>query len=335
MPLPLIPESHLSAPPDAGRAMRFMEIVRRKLRERRYARRTEEAYVYWIRRFVRFHGRRHPKDMGEPEVSEFLSWLAVEERVSASTQKQAQSALVFLYDRVLVRPLPRLDVMSARDGGSVPTVLSVREIRVLLRELGPVPRLCAQLMYGSGLRISECMALRVKDVDFDRLAIIVRDGKGGKDRRAPLGERDAAALRRHLADGRAAFDADTRREVRTTMPDDALGRKYPNADRDWRWRYVFPASRTFVDGAGVRRRHHLDATVLQRAIPAAAARGGLTKRVTCHTLRHSFATHLLEQGVDIRRLQVVMGHTDVRTTQRYTHVADRGGAGVPSPTDRL
>ena len=179
------------------------------------------------------------------------------------------------------------------------------------------------------------MALRVKDVDFDRLAIIVRDGKGGKDRRAPLGQRDAADLRKHLTNVRDGFDADTRRDVRTTMPDDALGRKYPNAERDWRWRYVFPATRTFLDAAGVRRRHHLDTTVLQRAIPAAALRGGLTKRVTCHTLRHSFATHLLEQGVDIRRLQVVMGHTDVRTTQRYTHVADRGGAGVPSPTDRL
>ena len=312
-----------------------MEIVRRKLRERRYSRRTEEAYVYWIRRFIRFHERRHPKDMGEAEATEFLSWLAVDDHVAASTQKQAQSALVFLYDRVLARPLPPLDIVAARDGSSVPTVLSAREVRALLRELDPLPRLCAQLMYGSGLRVSECVALRVKDVDLDRLAVIVRDGKGGKDRRAPLGERNAVALRKHLASVHDRFDADVRRDVRTTMPDGALGRKYPNADRDWRWWYVFPASRTFVDGAGVRRRHHLDATVLQRAIPAAALRAGLTKRVTCHTLRHSFATHLLEQGVDIRRLQVVMGHTDVRTTQRYTHVADRGGAGVPSPTDRL
>src|SRR5678816_4271408 len=278
MPLPLIPDSHLTAPAEPEHRFRFMEVVRRKLRERRYSPRTEEAYVYWIRRFIRFHGRRHPKDMGGPEVTDFLSWLAVEEEVAPSTQKQAQSALLFLYQR---------------------------EVRALFRELAPVPRLCAELMYGSGLRISECIALRVKDIDFDRFAVIVRDGKGGKDRRAPLGQRDADALRKHLKSVRDQFDADGRRNVRTTMPEGALIRKLPNADRDWRWRYVFPSSRTVVDSAGVRRRHHLDATVLQRAVPAAASRAGLTKRVTCHTLRHSFATHLLEQGVDIRRLQVV------------------------------
>jgi len=336
MPLPLIPDSHLTAPAEPEHRFRFMEVVRRKLRERRYSPRTEEAYVYWIRRFIRFHGRRHPKDMGGPEVTDFLSWLAVEEEVAPSTQKQAQSALLFLYERVVERPLPALDdVVTAGGSGSVPTVLSQREVRALFRELAPVPRLCAELMYGSGLRISECIALRVKDIDFDRFAVIVRDGKGGKDRRAPLGQRDADALRKHLKSVRDQFDADGRRNVRTTMPEGALIRKLPHADRDWRWRYVFPSSRTVVDSAGVRRRHHLDATVLQRAVPAAASRAGLTKRVTCHTLRHSFATHLLEQGVDVRRLQVVMGHTDLRTTQRYTHVADRGGAGVPSPGDRL
>jgi integron integrase len=336
VPLPLIPDSHLSGPPDPARRLRFMEVVRRRLRERRYSRRTEEAYVYWTRRFVRFHERRHPKDMGEAEVVAFLSSLAVEEHVAASTQKQAQSALVFLYDRVLARSLPPLDgFASAQGGGSVPTVLSAREVRALFRELAPIPRLCAALMYGSGLRVSECVSLRVKDLDFDRSAVIVRDGKGGKDRRAPLGTRDAEAIRNHLTQVSDQFEEDTRRGIRATMPDGALSRKYPSADRDWRWRYVFPSARTVVDAAGVRRRHHLDATVLQRAVPAAASRAGLTKRVTCHTLRHSFATHLLEQGVDIRRLQVVMGHTDVRTTQRYTHVADRGGAGVPSPTDRL
>jgi len=336
MPLPPIPESHLAASPEPEHRFRFMEVVRRKLRERRYSPRTEEAYVYWIRRFIGFHGRRHPKEMGEPEVTAFLSWLAVEQEVAPSTQKQAQSALLFLYDRVLERPLPPLDdVVSAGGGGSVPTVLSQREVRALFRELAPVPRLCAELMYGSGLRISECIALRVKDIDFDRLAVIVRDGKGGKDRRTPLGTRAAEALGKHLQRAREQFDADARRDVRTTMPEGALIRKLPNADRDWRWRYVFPSSRTVVDGEGVRRRHHLDATVLQRTVPAAALRAGLTKHVTCHTLRHSFATHLLEQGVDVRRLQVVMGHTDLRTTQRYTHVADRGGAGVPSPGDRL
>jgi len=214
-------------------------------------------------------------------------------------------------------------------------VLTRNEVRALIEQLAGTKRLMALLLYGAGLRLNECLALRVKDIDFDRLAVIVRDGKGGKDRRTPLGTRAAEALGKHLQRAREQFDADARRDVRTTMPEGALIRKLPNADRDWRWRYVFPSSRTVVDGEGVRRRHHLDATVLQRTVPAAALRAGLTKHVTCHTLRHSFATHLLEQGVDVRRLQVVMGHTDLRTTQRYTHVADRGGAGVPSPGDRL
>lgn len=313
-----------------------MESVRRRLRERRYSRRTEEAYVHWIRRFIRFHGRRHPKDLGEAEVSAFLSSLAVDQRVAASTQKQALSALVFMYDRVLMRPLATLDQFApARSSVTVPTVLSPREVRALLRELAAVPQLCAELMYGSGLRVTECVALRVKDVDFDRRAIVVRGGKGEKDRVVPLGEQCAAALRRHLVRMRERFAEDARRGIRTTVLDGALGRKYPSADGDWRWRYVFPSVRTVVDGSGVRRRHHLDATVLQRAVPAAALRAGLTKRVTCHTLRHSFATHLLESGVDIRRVQVVLGHTDVRTTMRYTHVIEWGGSGVRSPADSL
>ena len=190
-------------------------------------------------------------------------------------------------------------------------------------------------MYGRGLRVTECVAIRVKDGDLDRRAIIVRAAKGGKDRRTPLAERTVPALRRHLSRGRVQFDDDMRRDIRTTLLDGALSRQYPNADRDWRWWYVFASPRTLLNDAGVRRRHHLDATVLQRAVPAAARRAGLTKRVTCHTLRHWFATHLLESGVDIRRVQVVLGHTDVRTTMRYTHVVERGGAGVPSPVDGL
>jgi integron integrase len=274
--------------------------------------------------------------MGEDEVSGFLSALAVDEELSVSTQKQATSALVFLYDKVLARPLERLDrVALARGSNFVPVVLSLREMRALLKELPPIPRLCAELMYGSGLRLSECVTLRVKDLDLDRLAIVVREGKGGKDRNVPLAERCGEPLGRHLRSERRRFDEDTRRGTRTTEIGAALARKYPGADRDWRWRYVFAAARTYVDEAGVRRRHHMDPTVLQRAIPAAARRVGLTKRVTCHALRHSFATHLLESGVDIRRVQDVLGHTDVRTTQRYTHVADLAGGGVRSPADRL
>lgn len=332
----LIPASHLDAPPDPEKRLRFMEVVRRRLRENRYSPRTREAYVHWIRRFIRFHGRRHPKEMGEEEVSEFLSSLAVDEELSVSTQKQATSALVFLYDKVLARPLKKLDrVAVARGSQFVPLVLSVREVRALLKELAPIPRLCAELMYGSGLRLSECVTLRVTDLDLDRLAIVVRGGKGGKDRHVPLAERCLESLNRHLLAERTRFDEDTRRGIRMTQIGGALSRKYPNADREWRWRYVFAAARTYVDEFGVRRRHHMDPTVLQRAIPAAARRARLTKRVTCHALRHSFATHLLESGVDIRRVQDVLGHTDVRTTQRYTHVTDLSRGGVRSPADRL
>ena len=313
-----------------------MEVVRRRLRERRFSVRTQEAYVHWIRRYIRFHGGRHPRESSETEVAEFLSSLAVDEELSISTQKQAKSALVFLYDKVLARPLGGLDrIASGRGSSFVPMVLSVREMRALLKELSPVPRLCAELMYGSGLRLSECVALRVKDVDVDRLGLVVRGGKGGKDRHVPLAERCVEPLERHLASEHQRFDEDTRRGTRTTRIAAGLERKYPGADRDWRWRYVFSAARTFVDEAGVRRRHHMDATVLQRAIPEAARRAGLTKRVTCHTLRHSFATHLLESGAHIRRVQDVLGHTDIRTTQRYTHVVDQSGGGVRSPADRL
>jgi len=336
MPHPLIPESHLSGPPNAERKFRLMEVVRRRLRERRYSRRTEEAYVNWIRRFIRFNGRRHPKELGEEEVRQFLSHLAVEEGVAASTQKQALSALVFLYDQVLERPLRGLEGMTpARGSTFVPTVLSEREVRALLDALAPLHRLCVELMYGSGLRVSECVALRVKDIDLDRLEVTVRGGKGDKDRRTPLGKGCAVALRRHLARERARYDEDRRRDIRTTGIGDALLRKYPNADRDWRWRYVFASVRSFVDHAGVRRRHHLDESVLQRAVPAAAVAAELTKRVTCHTMRHSFATHLLETGADIRTVQTLLGHADVSTTMRYTHVLNRGGLGVRSPADRL
>jgi integron integrase len=314
-----------------------MEVVRRRLRERRFSPRTQEAYAGWIRRFIRFHGRRHPNEMGEPEVSAFLSSLAVERRVATSTQKQAIAALVFLYDRVLMRPLGELDrFQPARTPSHVPTVLSRKEMRALLRELRALPRLAAEVMYGSGLRVSECVALRVKDIDFDRLAIVVRGGKGVKDRYTPLAEECAMSLRRHLTQLRDRFDEDARRGIRGTLPSPALAAKFPSADRDWRWCYVFRATRTFVDAGGVRRRHHLDASALQRAIPEAARRAGLTKRVTCHVLRHTFATHLLESGETIRRVQVVLGHTDVRTTMLYTHVVRRGGSAVvSSPLDRL
>ena len=333
---PPIPIWQLNAPPDPDRRFRFMEIVRRRLRERRYSRRTEQAYVEWIRRFIVFNDRRHPADLGEAEVEAFLSNLASERRVAASTQNQALAALTFLYDRVLARPLTRLEGMTpARRSRHVPVVLSESEIRAVLREMSDAPRLCAALMYGSGLRLLECLRLRVKDIDFDRRELTVRGGKGGKDRRTPLAETSIADLRRHLKERQAQFTHDVRAKIGTTEITPALARKYPRIDQDWRWQYVFAARRSFVDSAGRRRRHHLHETVVQRAFRDAVSAAGITKRATCHSLRHSFATHLLEGGADIRTVQELLGHADLRVTMIYTHVLNRGGLGVRSPADRL
>ncbi len=333
---PLVPLSHLDGPPDPGRQFRLMEIVRHRLREGRYSRRTEEAYVHWIRRYILFHGRRHPRDLGEAEVEQFLSDLASIRRVAASTQNQALAALTFLYDRVLDRPLTRLEGMTpARRSEYVPVVLSESEVRQVLSHMSGAPKLCATLMYGSGLRLLECMRLRVKDVDFDRHEIVVRSGKGGKDRRTPLAETSVPELRRHLKERRARFTHDVRSKIGTTEISPALARKYPTIDQDWRWQYVFAARRSFVGDDGRRRRHHLHETVVQRAFRNAVNTAELTKRATCHALRHSFATHLLEGGADIRTVQELLGHSDLRTTAIYTHVLNRGGLGVRSPADRL
>jgi integron integrase len=333
---PRIPLAHLVAPPDPARRYRLLEVVRFKLRERRYSRRTEEAYVVWIRRYVLFHGRRYPGELGPEHVREFLSALAVKERVAASTQNQARAALSFLYEHVVGRPLERVDgVAPARGSRRVPVVLSQREVRALLQHLGDPVRLCVGLMYGSGLRVLECVSLRVKDVDLDRRMIVVRGGKGTKDRRTPLAEAWIPALRRWLRNEHAAFRRDQKAGVRSTGLTPALVRKYPDADCSWPWRYVFPAARRFVDADGVPRRHHLHETVVQRAVKRAAAAAGLSKRVTCHSFRHSFATHLLESGADIRTVQELLGHSDVRTTMIYTHVLNRGGLGVRSPADAL
>lgn len=333
---PIIPLSHLDAAPDPSKQFRLMEIVRRRMRERRYSRRTEKAYTDWIRRYIVFNDRRHPKDLSERDVARFLSKLAIEDCVSASTQNQALAALTFLYEHVLDRPLTRLEGMEpARRSRYVPVVLSVAEIRSVLSEMAGAPRLGAALMYGSGLRLLECLRLRVKDIDLDRREIVVRGGKGDKDRRTPLAESSLADVRRHLKERRTQFTHDVRAKIGTTEISPALARKYPAIDQDWRWQYVFAARRTFVDDSGGRRRHHLHETVVQRAFRDATSAAGLTKRATCHTLRHSFATHLLEAGADIRTVQELLGHSDVRTTMIYTHVLNRGGLGVRSPADRL
>ncbi len=334
--LPLVPQSHLDAAPDPTKRLRLMEVVRRVARERRYSARTERAYVHWIRRFVLFHGRRHPKDLGPEHVRDFLSALAVEAGVSASTQNQALAAILFLYDGVLRQELPRIEgITPAKRPRRMPVVLSLNEVRAIIRRLDGPLSLCAHLMYGGGLRLSECVSLRVKDVDIDRREITVRNGKGGKDRRAPLPESSIAHFRRHLEERRRGFAKDTRVGVRTTGIPASLLRKYPNADSDWRWQYVFAAARTFVDDSRIRRRHHLHESVLQRAFKAAVDDAGVSKRASCHSLRHSFATHLLESGSDIRTVQELLGHSDVKTTMIYTHPMNRGPLGVRSPADNL
>ena len=334
--LPLVPVSHLGATAEPQRKYRLLEVVRARLRERRYSPRTEQAYVYWIRRFVKHHGRRHPRELDSSAVRDFLSHLATVDRVAASTQNQALAAITFLYGAVLRQPLERVDgIAPAHRSRRIPVVLSQREVRALLGRLPDPLRLIASLMYGSGLRISECLSLRVKDVDFDRHEIIVRAGRGNKDRRTPLAVSAAEPLRRWLVRRERMHLADLRAAVHTTELPDALDRKYPNAAREWKWSFIFPAARTYCDARGIRRRHHLHETVLQRAIKDAAIGAGLTKRVTSHALRHSFATHLLEAGSDIRTVQELLGHTDVRTTMIYTHVLNRGGLGVRSPADGL
>lgn len=336
VPLPPVPFVHLTGHPHPERRYRLLEVVRQRMRELRYRPRTIEAYVFWIRRYVLFHHRRHPRDLGEAEVRAYLSHLATEQGVAASTQNQALAALTLLYDAVLRRPLARVEGISpAHRSRRVPDVLSQTEVRALLARLRPPLDLCASLMYGGGLRVLECVSRRVKDVDLDRREIIVRGGKGDKDRRTPLADRCVAALGRWIREQRQLFLQDERAGVSVTGLGDALERKYPAAAREWVWRWVFPAARTFRDAAGVRRRHHLHESVLQRAIKAAAHAANIDKRVTSHTLRHSFATHLLESGADIRTVQELLGHTDVRTTMIYTHVLNKGGLGVRSPVDRL
>jgi len=313
-----------------------MEIVRRVLRERRYSVRTEQAYVYWIRRFILSNGRRHPAELGADEIRAFLSDLAVRERVSASTQNQALAALSFLYAHVVRRPLASVDdIAPARRSRHLPVVLSPNEIRTVLARLDEPYALAVRLMYGSGLRVLECVRLRVKDIDLERREIVVREGKGGKDRRTPLARACVVPLRARLAHVSTLAAHDRCEHIGTTGLSESLRRKYRDIDHDWRWRYLFAASRTFMAPDGIRRRHHLHETVLQRALRAAVVASGITKRATCHSLRHSFATHLLESGADIRTVQELLGHSDVRTTMIYTHVLNRGGLGVRSPGDDL
>jgi len=335
--LPPVPLSHLTGPPDASRRFRLLEQVRRALRVKHYSTRTQVSYCGWVRRFVLFNNRRHPSSMGEQEISAFLNHLATEGRVSAATQNQALHALLFLYRHVLGRDMGLIPgITSAKRGRRLPVVLSVGEVRSILARMRGVPRLCGSLMYGSGLRLSECTQLRVKDIDFDRGEITVRAGKGDKDRRVPLPKLASPALRVQLERMQKQFERDLRSGVTGAALPGALDRKLQNADREWGWQYVFPATRTYLEReTGKRRRHHIHESAIQRAVGEAVRSSGIAKRATCHSLRHSFATHLLESGSDIRTIQELLGHSSLQTTMIYTHVLNRGGLGVQSPADRL
>jgi integron integrase len=314
----------------------LLESVRAALALRHYSAKTIEVYVGWVRRFVLFHQRRHPRELGAREVSAFLSNLAGDGQVSASTQNQALAALLFLYGEVLQRPLASLGpVVHAKRPKRLPVVMTREEVAAVLGRLEGVWRLMASLLYGSGLRLLECASLRVKDLDFGRGQILLRRAKGQKDRATLLPQSLKGQLEAHLVIVKRRHAQDLSEGAGSVVLPGALASKYPNAIREWPWQWVFPATRRYVDTTtGEQRRHHLHETALQRAVRSAALAAGLSKPVSCHTFRHSFATHLLEAGYDIRTIQKLLGHHDVRTTMIYTHVLDRGPFGVKSPLDR-
>ena len=330
---PAVPVSSPPVPPKP----RLLDQVRQAIRTRHYSPKTEEAYVGWIKRFIFFHNKRHPAEMGEVEIGQFLSSLATDSCVSASTQNQALNALLFLYREVLGKDIGYVDgVVRARRPQRLPVVLIREEVKALLSRLDGTNRLMATLLYGAGLRLMECLCLRVKDVDFANNQIVVRGGKGDKDRYTMLPGSIREALAKHLEVVKGRHQRDLERGLGRVVLPNALDRKYPNANREWGWQWVFPAPRHYTDRVtGEQFKHHIHESVLQRAVREAALKTGIAKPASCHSLRHSFATHLLEDGYDIRTVQELLGHKDVSTTMIYTHVLNRGGKGVRSPADKL
>jgi integron integrase len=312
----------------------LLDQVRDVLRVKHYSYRTEQTYVHWIRRFILFHNKRHPSEMSTAEVSQFLTHLAVNEQVAAATQNQALCAIVFLYRYVLQQELVGIDAIRAKPSRYLPTVLTPDEVQAVIGQLYGVHKLLVQLLYGSGLRLSEGLELRVKDVDFAQRQLVIRDTKGNQSRITMLPDRVIEPLQAHLQTVRQLHHQDLDRGDGSVYLPFALERKYPHAERQWIWQYVFPAERLSQDPRrGITRRHHLHETGVQRAVRQAVNRAKVEKRVTCHTFRHSFATHLLQNGYDIRTVQELLGHKDVKTTMIYTHVLNRGGRGVRSPLD--
>jgi len=314
----------------------LIQRYREELQTRHYARRTVKTYEQWLRRFLRFHQLRHPREMGSTEVKAFLSHLAVQEQVSASTQNQALAALLFLYRELLERDLELEGVVRARTRRRLPVVLSEAEVRAVRTRLEGEPALVVGLLYGSGMRLMEALRLRVKDLDFQRREITVRDGKGGKDRLTLLPQSLVTEFQQHLRQVRELHQKDLAAGWGQVLMPYALARKYPRAASEWGWQWVFPQENRWRDKpSGTEGRHHLDPSVIQKAVKLAVREAGVTKAASCHTFRHSFATHLLERGQDIRTIQELLGHSEVRTTMIYTHVLNRGPLGVSSPADFL
>jgi integron integrase len=316
-------------------AQKLLDRTRQVLRRKHYAYRTEQRYLAWIKRFIFFHGKRHPAHMGKPEIEAFLTHLAVKEKVAAATQNQALNALLFLYRQVLEKPIDfPLASVRARRRKRMPTVLSKAEAQRLLPCVEQPYQLMINLLYGSGLRVSECVRIRVKDIEFEQRYLALRDGKGAKDRVTLLPESLIPELKNHLQRVRLIHKRDLRQGYGTVYLPHALARKYPEAAREWIWQYAFPSPNLSIDPrSGVTRRHHISTSAVQKALRRAVQLARIEKRVTCHTLRHSFATHLLENGSDIRTVQDLLGHKDVKTTMIYTHVLKRGPFAVQSPLD--
>lgn len=317
-------------------AKKLLDQLSDTLRSMHYSYRTEEAYIDWVRRYILFHHKRHPETMGSDEIRAFLAHLATERNVAASTQNQALSAVLFLYREVLHKDIDPVLVTHAKRPERLPTVLTREEILRIFSELTGSHKLMGQLLYGSGLRLMECVRLRIKDLDFDYRTVTVRDGKGEKDRITPMPDSLIPSLQRQMDRVRLLHDEDLSAGFGQVYLPAALAIKYPNAATEFGWQYLFPASKYSLDprALGVKRRHHLEASGLQRSVKEAARKAGIHKRVTCHTFRHSFATHLLQDGYDIRTVQELLGHKDVRTTMIYTHVLNRGGLAVKSPLDQ-
>ncbi|PSN20633.1 integron integrase [filamentous cyanobacterium CCP5] len=316
------------------RPKKLLEQVREVMRLRHYAYRTEETYVHWIKRYILFHHKRHPREMGRDEIEAFLTDLAVSQQVAAATQNQALNAILFLYQKVLDIEITGINAVRASAPRNLPVVLTPAEALAIIQRMEGPHQLVAKLLYGSGLRLSEALRLRIKDVDFAQLQIIVRDGKGRKNRVTMLPASAAVEIQDHLVGIRRQHQQDLGRGFGSVYLPFALERKYPNANRDWIWQYVFPAGRIVKDPrSGEMRRHHLHESGIQKALKQAVRSVGIAKKVGCHTFRHSFATHLLENGYDIRTIQELLGHKDVKTTMIYTHVLNRGGRGVRSPLD--